>query len=1020
LASSACTTVQLPVVTTNKCPLVLNSELSTTDPLVTCPPINLLTPIWLNNGFTPSLAANPILTCTGGNITMNATPSNGSNYIWKENLTSQPYFGNSTTQIINYTSANGIYTSKIDVDITRNQCTQRATQDIKFSRPPTYTSNITHRTCTTTGNNLGAIDIALAPIHSYTYLWSNGATTQDLTNLDPIGASQSYTVTATDNFGCTSSQSYTVNNTSPIEVSIKRKLVNCFTHSSLLYVEYIATASGGQADYNYKWFGLTGNTVLHTGNTYVNVGSYILEVTDANGCSRRFQVDPNIELISATSDNTPGFQTSYSNSILRFANDFTITKPWTLTNCDMVYTTMGQKTTIASPSAQAGMQLINSTIHTCGDFMARGIVMTQAGDYFYPQNSTLEDMYAAIAIEPAIGHTAGNFYLPMSGNTFRNNFIGIRINAPHINLDQTRISALGPFIPEYFSGNRFEGAVTIKPYSAAFYPSSLISTLEKSYNASNWGSYAATVLNHNGSFSFSSIGIGSSPSPNYFKNMANGILTHKGHRIITDCKFENLGIGSIPTPSSFALYGYAIYGTGSASTGDKLTINGYGTWLQDMQNVRHGVYAQDMNLDMNSIIINNLPETAIRIERTSTAAVESKITNNTITAKIPIHITAKANDIIHVKNNFINDDLPSGGSANTSGALLTITGSNVNMANNTLNEIANNNLTVKYSRYGIHINNVNGSSNTNRYFVKNNNLAIFNTTSSFTHAGIYLQTVQNYNAEGNTIYMGYLTSHGVTTTGAISGAFATNSSPIGIRTNTPNNLKLSCNDLYTQAGTYHDGAHTNFELLTNNFVSKEFGAVFQNYTGGSVIRGLSNKFYCSMLAANFINNNSGPPVDISLGGLSFSAWPLGCIAPFPFCTSNPPFAPSFSYYPGTLPSGFTPLTAPAVDDNCKLICNLPKLAGANKKEQALNPSCQLYPNPNRGEFRLAFDEISVEIEYVEVHISELTGRRVYSANQALKNKHVEVQTQLPIGNYIVQIYHPLGLSLTKKLTISEE
>jgi len=175
-----------------------------------------------------------------------------------------------------------------------------------------------------------------------------------------------------------------------------------------------------------------------------------------------------------------------------------------------------------------------------------------------------------------------------------------------------------------------------------------------------------------------------------------------------------------------------------------------------------------------------------------------------------------------------------------------------------------------------------------------------------------------------------------------------------------------------------------------------------------------------MLAANFINNNSGPPVDISLGGLSFSAWPLGCIAPFPFCTSNPPFAPSFSYYPGTLPSGFTPLTAPAVDDNCKLICNLPKLAGANKKEQALNPSCQLYPNPNRGEFRLAFDEISVEIEYVEVHISELTGRRVYSANQALKNKHVEVQTQLPIGNYIVQIYHPLGLSLTKKLTISEE
>lgn len=170
LASSACTTVQLPVVTTNKCPLVLNSELSTTDPLITCPPINQLTPIWLNNGFTPSLAANPILTCTGGNITMTATPSNGTNYVWKENFVSQPYFGNSAAQTINYTPVNGIYTSKIDVDITRNQCTQRATQDIKFSRPPTYTSNITHRTCTTSGNSLGAVDITLAPTYPQLYL----------------------------------------------------------------------------------------------------------------------------------------------------------------------------------------------------------------------------------------------------------------------------------------------------------------------------------------------------------------------------------------------------------------------------------------------------------------------------------------------------------------------------------------------------------------------------------------------------------------------------------------------------------------------------------------------------------------------------------------------------------------------------------------------------------------------------------------------------------------------------------
>ena len=50
----------------------------------------------------------------------------------------------------------------------------------------------------------------------------------------------------------------------------------------------------------------------------------------------------------------------------------------------------------------------------------------------------------------------------------------------------------------------------------------------------------------------------------------------------------------------------------------------------------------------------------------------------------------------------------------------------------------------------------------------------------------------------------------------------------------------------------------------------------------------------------------------------------------------------------------------------------------------------------------------------------LTGRKNYAVKQALRKKSVHLQTQLPIGNYLVQIFHTLGLSLTNKLTISEE
>ncbi len=68
----------------------------------------------------------------------------------------------------------------------------------------TVTPAITNTTCIA---SIGAIDITVSGgTEPYTYLWSNGATTEDLTDL----AAGDYTVTVTDANGCETEQTFTV------------------------------------------------------------------------------------------------------------------------------------------------------------------------------------------------------------------------------------------------------------------------------------------------------------------------------------------------------------------------------------------------------------------------------------------------------------------------------------------------------------------------------------------------------------------------------------------------------------------------------------------------------------------------------------------------------------------------------------------------------------------------------------------------------------------------------------------
>ncbi|MGI6323988.1 MAG: gliding motility-associated C-terminal domain-containing protein [Bacteroidales bacterium] len=126
------------------------------------------------------------------------------------------------------------------------------------------------------GESTGAVDLTVtggtAP---YTYLWSNGATTEDLVNI----VAGTYTVTVTDANLCTVTASATVSQPSAaLDVSATVTDVKCFGEST---GEVDLTVTGGTAPYTYSWS--NGATTKDLVN--IVAGVYTVTVTDANLCT---------------------------------------------------------------------------------------------------------------------------------------------------------------------------------------------------------------------------------------------------------------------------------------------------------------------------------------------------------------------------------------------------------------------------------------------------------------------------------------------------------------------------------------------------------------------------------------------------------------------------------------------------------------------------------------------------------------------------------------------------------------
>ena len=192
--------------------------------------------------------------------------ASGYSYSWQD--LSGNVVGNDTT-VSNLLA--GTYVLYADYNMTTG-CTSTDTATITELSLIDPSAVVTHVDCY--GDATGVLQgSAQGGTPNYTYSWSNGGTTQNISSLQ----AGTYILTVTDNNNCHQADTF--------EVSQPQPLLTSITQSG--YVLSSAIPTGGVPPYTYSWVEQTqptvelGSLISYTVGVY---GTYYVIVTDANGC----------------------------------------------------------------------------------------------------------------------------------------------------------------------------------------------------------------------------------------------------------------------------------------------------------------------------------------------------------------------------------------------------------------------------------------------------------------------------------------------------------------------------------------------------------------------------------------------------------------------------------------------------------------------------------------------------------------------------------------------------------------
>ena len=250
----------------------------------------------VSNTITVTVVADPVVTlttststiCTGGSTTLTANASGGTGnivYQWQTwNGTSWVFVPGVSTST--YTVSPSVTTDyRVLISTNVSGCNAQATQTVTVIPDPTVTITNTNVSCNGGSNGTATVTVnGGTPNNTYSYLWSNGQTTQTATGL----SAGQYTVTVNGGLGCNSIGTVNITQPARLAAGATSGSINCFGGTTTVTV----TAFGGTAPY-------TG-----TGNFTVGAGTHTYTVTDANGCTDNVTItinEPSALVASSTS-----------------------------------------------------------------------------------------------------------------------------------------------------------------------------------------------------------------------------------------------------------------------------------------------------------------------------------------------------------------------------------------------------------------------------------------------------------------------------------------------------------------------------------------------------------------------------------------------------------------------------------------------------------------------------------------------------------------------------------------------
>ncbi len=171
-----------------------------------------------------------------------------------------------TTQTINIT-AEGTYT----VTVTSAGCTGTASTNISFHDLVFHVDYIPDFCSGISTPAVVIVDDGLPP---YTYQWSTGSNGSNIN----INTGGTYTVTVTDNGGCSAQQSFTVSIHPGISMNVDVYNISCF---GMVDGAIATNVSGGTPPFEYTW------TIPPVTDSVggLGQGTYAVTVSDQNGCS---------------------------------------------------------------------------------------------------------------------------------------------------------------------------------------------------------------------------------------------------------------------------------------------------------------------------------------------------------------------------------------------------------------------------------------------------------------------------------------------------------------------------------------------------------------------------------------------------------------------------------------------------------------------------------------------------------------------------------------------------------------